>query len=70
MTSPVTRLPRKMNLRDRIRVRSLSEFSDKMAAPLDPARALDIAKSSAPQALVKKAVTLLESTERSEPGQP
>jgi len=70
MTRPVTRLPMKMNLRGRIRTRRLSEFNDKTAAPLSRARVLDIARSSAPEALVKKTVTLLESTERSEPGQP
>ncbi len=70
MARLTTRLPRKMNLPSPIKASDPSEFNDKTAAPLSRARVLDIARSSAPEALVKKAVTLLESTERSEPGQP
>ena len=45
-----------------------SQSSDKTAAPPGFARALELAKSTTPQALVKKAITLLESAERSESG--
>lgn len=40
-----------------------SEFSDKIAVPEGFARALDAAKSTSPEVLVKKAITLLESAE-------
>ncbi len=45
-----------------------AKFSYMTAAPPGFARALEVAKSTTPQALVKKAITLLESAERSESG--